>query len=107
MKSKIIIFGDDPTGYTGFGKISDHLVNAVSGAGYTPIVVGLKTNKDKNYGKAKIYNTVALSDNQGWETLEKALTLDPEMASVKENLERLKIKTYKQPSCKTNLLPAL
>jgi glycosyltransferase involved in cell wall biosynthesis len=76
MKNKIIIFGDDPTGYTGFGKISDHLVDAISGAGYTPVVVGLKTNKNKNYGKAKIYNTVALSDNQGWETLEKALTLE-------------------------------
>lgn len=68
-KKKIIIFGDDPTGCTGFGKICDHLVDAVLAAGHIPIVVGLKANQNKNYEKAKIYNVLEFSDYQGWKTL--------------------------------------
>ena len=47
MTQKIIIFGDDPTGFTGFGRITDHLVDAVISIGHTPIVVGLKINHNK------------------------------------------------------------
>ena len=72
-KTKVIIFGDDPTGYTGFGKIVDHLVNSVAEAGGHPIVVSLKVSLEPNYQKAKIVNAAALSDPQGWQTLERIL----------------------------------
>ena len=73
MKDKIIIFGNDPRGYTGFGKIVDHLVDAVSDSGFMPIVVALKAGPNKDYKKAKIYNTSGQAGNHVWSTLENTL----------------------------------
>ncbi len=71
---KVIIFGDDPRGPTGFGRIVDHLVDAVSSAGCIPIVVGLKSVYPSEYGKAVVHNVLDQSDPQGWRVLENVLT---------------------------------
>lgn len=69
----VCIFGDDPTGPTGFGRIVDHLVTAVAAAGLRPVVVGLKRRGRQDYAPAVHYNALDRADPEGWRTLETAL----------------------------------
>jgi glycosyltransferase involved in cell wall biosynthesis len=69
MNRKIAIFGDDPTGPTGFGKIVKHLAAAVVAAGCQPIVVGLKQHYDNPIPGTKIINALENEDPQGFATL--------------------------------------
>jgi glycosyltransferase involved in cell wall biosynthesis len=73
MTKKIIIFGDDPTGPTGFGKIVRHLAAAVVKIGCQPIVVGLKKHYDHPVPGTRIVNAPAQGDAQGFDTLDKLL----------------------------------
>ncbi|MCP3950903.1 MAG: glycosyltransferase family 4 protein [Desulfobacterales bacterium] len=69
MNKKIVIFGDDPTGPTGFGKIVKHLAAAVIAAGCEPVVVGLKKHYDYPVPGARIINTLDNDDPRGFDTL--------------------------------------
>jgi len=69
MQNRIIIFGDDPTGPTGFGKIVWHLSAAALTAGFKPIVVGLKQQYDTPVSHTKIINAAANNDPHGHDTL--------------------------------------
>lgn len=73
MYKDVIIFGDDPTGHTGFGKIVDHLVDACLELNLKPIVVGLKHKIESDY-KVPIVNCFDKKDSNGWATLEETLT---------------------------------
>jgi len=73
MDKKIVIFGDDPTGPTGFGKIVKHLAAAVVAAGFKPIVVGLKKHYDNPVRDTEIINALENNDSLGFETLSKVL----------------------------------
>lgn len=69
MDKKIIIFGDDPTGPTGFGKIVKHLAQAVLAAGCRPIIIGLKKHYENVLPDTKIINALEKEDPQGFDTL--------------------------------------
>jgi len=73
MDKKIVIFGDDPTGPTGFGKIVKHLAAAVVSAGFKPVVVGLKEHYGNPVGDTEIINVLENNDPRGFETLSKVL----------------------------------
>ncbi len=69
MKTKIAIFGDDPTGPTGFGKIVANLSLAAESAGFEPVVIGLKKNYSKAFHNIRIVNATERGDSRGFETL--------------------------------------
>jgi glycosyltransferase involved in cell wall biosynthesis len=69
MDKKIVIFGDDPTGPTGFGKIVKYLVDSVISAGFTPVVLGLKKHHGTSGQDTEIVNALEKNDPLGFETL--------------------------------------
>ena len=69
----VCIFGDDPTGFTGFGQVVDRLVAAVSAAGGRPVVVALKRRGRQQYHRAEVVNAMDRADPDGWRTLEAVL----------------------------------
>ena len=69
MKTKTAIFGDDPTGPTGFGKIVANLSLAAESAGFEPVVVGLKKNYQKTFHNIRIVNAAEKGDAKGFQTL--------------------------------------
>ncbi|MCP4043147.1 MAG: glycosyltransferase family 4 protein, partial [Gammaproteobacteria bacterium] len=73
MKETIVIFGDDPRGFTGFGRITNHLADAVTQAGFTPVNVALKSGVNTAYAKSEVHNVRELGDPQGWKTLEEII----------------------------------
>lgn len=73
MNRKIVIFGDDPTGPTGFGKIVRHLAEAVIAVGCQPIVIGLKKHHSDLLPDVRIINTLQKGDPQGFATLDAVL----------------------------------
>ncbi len=73
MDKKIVIFGDDPTGPTGFGKIVKYLAAAVVSAGFKPVIVGLKKHHDNPVRDTEIINALESNDPLGFETLSRVL----------------------------------
>jgi len=73
MHKKIVIFGDDPTGPTGFGKIVRYLAAAVLKIDCQPIVVGLKKHYDARIAGTRIINALEKGDPQGYATLRTVL----------------------------------
>jgi len=69
MKRKIAVFGDDPTGPTGFGKVVKYLAAAVLAAGCQPVVIGLKKHHGPPLPETRIINAVERGDPQGFDTL--------------------------------------
>lgn len=76
MDKKIVIFGDDPTGPTGFGKIVKHLAAAVVSAGFKPVAVGLKKHYDNPVQDTEIINVLENNDPRGFETLSRILNTE-------------------------------
>jgi len=76
MKTKIAIFGDDPTGPTGFGKIVANLSLAAKSAGFEPVVVGLKKNYYNAVPNIRVVNAADRGDAKGFETLAHLLKQD-------------------------------
>ena len=73
MKPSVVIFGDDPAGPTGFGKITAHLVGAATAAGVRPVVVGLKADPDRPWNRCPRYCVPVDTDPDGRQTAEKAM----------------------------------
>lgn len=72
MKPTVLLFGDDPTGPTGFGKIVAYLIDAVVEAGGTPVVVPLKSIQERENDRARVLRPPA-SDPKGWDTVARAV----------------------------------
>ena len=80
--NKILIFGDDPTGTTGFGRLVDGIVSAANNIKDSEVtVVGLKANRGE-YKKCKLINAVKLDkkDANGNKALATAVKeFDPDL----------------------------
>lgn len=70
MNETIVIFSDSPLSTTGFGKVTDNIVDAIIESGNTPIVVGMKSDTEPSKYKCKIIHPRSIGDNKGWDTLE-------------------------------------
>lgn len=73
MTKNIVIFGDDPTGPTGFGRVVKYLAKAVRAAGCRPVIVALKQHFDFPLPGLEIINTLENGDPQGFDTLHRVL----------------------------------
>lgn len=76
MPKKIAIFGDDPTGPTGFGKIVKHLAAAAVKINCQPIVVGLKKHYAGTVPGTRIINALEKGDPHGYDTLRALLNAE-------------------------------
>ena len=76
MPKKIAIFGDDPTGPTGFGKIVKQLAAAVVKIDCQPIVVGLKKHYAGPEPGTRIINALEKGDPHGYDTLRALLNAE-------------------------------
>lgn len=81
MLKQIVIFGDAPTGPTGFGKIVKHLATAVLKIDCEPLVVGLKKHYSGSLAGTRIINAQEKGDPQGYDTL-RTLLKTQEVAMV-------------------------
>ena len=75
MKQTIAIIGNDPRGYSGFGRIVNYLVDSVLEAGHTPIVIACKPNNLREFTRAQLYETTP-SDIHGLLKLEEVVRSD-------------------------------
>ncbi|MFC1707449.1 glycosyltransferase family 4 protein, partial [Planctomycetota bacterium] len=67
----VILYGNDPSGPTGFGRVVAHLVDAVTCAGHRPLVVPLKAVTDRPSGAEVLVPPE--TDPRGWQTLQDAV----------------------------------
>ena len=72
MKEKILIIGNDPRGFSGFGRIVNYLVDSVLAAEKEPLVIACKANAQREFTKAKLFETDQ-SDIHGLRKLEEVL----------------------------------
>ena len=73
--NRVLIFGDDPTGTTGFGRLVDALVCSINNMKNTKtLVVGMKINRGE-YTKCDLINASKKDrkDINGWKTLEESI----------------------------------
>ncbi len=69
----VLLYGDDPAGATGFGRIVAQLVEAVRAAGALPRVVALKGRPSEAYDGAPRIHPSADTDPRGWQAVQDAL----------------------------------
>lgn len=72
----VLLYGDDPAGATGFGRIVAQLVEAVRAAGAAPRVVALKGRPAASYDRAPRTHPSA-EDPNGWQAVDDLLRAEP------------------------------